>query len=578
VCDRAKRACDDHAFAVRIAAAARTQAFEGFLKDWYAAPLWGGLAERCPDLLQRILWKRRMTCPQHAIRALLGMSLARQTDLWPGPADSSGDSPFWYAHGSLDLKFAALAEKLKPCANVRAFPGVGHAVVEECPSDVSALCLEIMGHAKQKQPVASGAKDPTVFRVIAGWTESIKLLLKAPLMLSRGDLIPQRCGVLVIIRVQVSSGHCCTGCGEISPLPLFHKESLTEAQTQLEAVLQAWASSPPVVPLAVARLNGAMKSWLFQHCPCGNALLPSVCCGLEMALLHALGRADGRPHLAAAATTSRGWTFSSSISINSLVAREEELGASCRGPTVVKVKVGKDPAEDAWRTNSLADLLQQQRGSDARIRLDANQAWTVDEAVNFINNLTEVSIACIEYLEEPTHWEGDSAKMMNDWEEVSKKTCRRMKLAVDESLSEGKISLSRLADCNAPIAALILKPALQGLENTMELAEWARIRGIQPVLSSAFESGVALCHFAILAGAMTWDATGLAHGNSACHGLGTFTRMAEDVLCPPFADLVRSWHGKGWYVDVLRCQESLDRTVDALLDARSQVEGNSIGP
>jgi len=243
---------------------------------------------------------------------------------------------------------------------------------------------------------------------------------------------------------------------------------------------------------------------------------------------------------------------------------------------VVKVKVGKDPAEDAQRTNSLADLLQRQRGFDARVRLDANQAWTVDEAVNFISNLSEVAVACIEYLEEPTQWEGDPSKMMSDWEEVSKKTCHRMKLAVDESLTEGKISLSGLADCNAPIAALILKPALQGLENTMELAEWALARGIQPVLSSAFESGVAMCHFAILAGSMTGGATSLAHGISACHGLGTFTRLAEDVLNPPFADLVRSWHGKGWHVDVLRCQEALDSTADALLFARSQVEGNSM--
>merc|ERR1712008_100115 len=206
-------------------------------------------------------------------------------------------------------------------------------------------------------------------------------------------------------------------------------------------------------------------------------------------------------------------------------------------------------------------------------RLDANQAWTVDEAVNFINNLSEVAVACIEYLEEPTHWEGDTSKMMKDWEAVSKKTCHRMKLAVDESLTEGKVSLSQLADCNAPIAALILKPALQGLEKTMELAEWSRARGIQPVLSSAFESGVAMCHFAILAGAMTWDAT---NGISGCHGLGTFTRLAEDVLNPPFADLVRSWHGKGWHVDVLSCQEALDSTADALFFARSQVEGDNL--
>ena len=49
------------------------------------------------------------------------------------------------------------------------------------------------------------------------------------------------------------------------------------------------------------------------------------------------------------------------------------------------------------------------------------------------------------------------------------------------------------------------------------------------MLSSAFESGVALCHFALLAATL---------GADVAHGLGTFTRLAEDVLQPPFADLV----------------------------------------
>ena len=63
------------------------------------------------------------------------------------------------------------------------------------------------------------------------------------------------------------------------------------------------------------------------------------------------------------------------------------------------------------------------------------------------------------------------------------------------------------------------------------------------MLSSAFESGVALCHFALLAATLSCD---------VAHGLGTFTRLAEDVLQPPFADLIAK---RGWRVSTRSCQK-----------------------
>lgn len=204
-------------------------------------------------------------------------------------------------------------------------------------------------------------------------------------------------------------------------------------------------------------------------------------------------------------------------------------------------------------------------GAQARLRLDANQAWAVPDAVSFVENLSERALSLTEYWEEPVA----PGSLVADWERLSEQTGGRVRLAADESLTEGSVSTEDLAACGAPVAALILKPALQGLERTLELAAWAAAHGARPVLSSAFESGVALCHFSILAASMVPQPWLPETGVSACHGLGTFTHLAEDVLSPPFADLVYNRHGSGWGADLLRCQDALDRTVDALVSARA---------
>eukprot|EP00928_Gymnodinium_smaydae_P094990 TRINITY_DN8085_c0_g1_i1.p2 TRINITY_DN8085_c0_g1~~TRINITY_DN8085_c0_g1_i1.p2 ORF type:complete len:160 (+),score=27.48 TRINITY_DN8085_c0_g1_i1:225-704(+) len=143
-------------------------------------------------------------------------------------------------------------------------------------------------------------------------------------------------------------------------------------------------------------------------------------------------------------------------------------------------------------------------------------------------------------------------------------TSCRVRFAVDETLTETTLCLDQLKETKAPIAAIVLKPALQGFEKTFRFGAWALKHGMKPVLSSAFESGVALCHFAILAANLSIRAD----GGFESHGLGTFTRLAEDTLDPPFADLVRSGGPCGWRVNVLSCQDALDRSVDDLIDAR----------
>jgi L-fuconate dehydratase len=96
--------------------------------------------------------------------------------------------------------------------------------------------------------------------------------------------------------------------------------------------------------------------------------------------------AEGFP----AYTTSAGWL---GYSEDSLPERAREALAA--GFTHLKMKVGGDPAADLRRARILRETI----GSDARLSLDANQAWGVTQAIDSIRALSEVDPW---WIEEPT--------------------------------------------------------------------------------------------------------------------------------------------------------------------------------
>lgn len=93
----------------------------------------------------------------------------------------------------------------------------------------------------------------------------------------------------------------------------------------------------------------------------------------------------------AAYTTTPGW----------LGYDDEKLVRLCTeavadGFTTIKLKVGADPAEDRRRLALSRDAV----GPDINIAVDANQFWSVPEAVSAIENLREFDLR---WVEEPTH-------------------------------------------------------------------------------------------------------------------------------------------------------------------------------
>jgi hypothetical protein len=267
-----------------------------------------------------------------------------------------------------------------------------------------------------------------------------------------------------------------------------------------------------------------------------------------------------------------------------------------------KVKVaGTDPVEDAKR---ICRLLIGCTSLGLRLRLDANQAWNVAQAGVFCVHLRQQWLAS-RATDRAADCEADREA---DWPPDALEFCEEplgpsletslpglhaaygLRHALDESVLPAAVQLvsptrlraasqgaseegheegarddvhggggggealealrSRLSHVSC--AAIVLKPTiLGGMEVSARLAAEASAVGKCVVLTSAFESGVALAHVAMLAAVVG--------GASTAHGLSTFERLQSDVLHPSFEAAVI-----GDLVDVSKLQAALDATADAL--------------
>jgi O-succinylbenzoate synthase len=153
-------------------------------------------------------------------------------------------------------------------------------------------------------------------------------------------------------------------------------------------------------------------------------------------------------------------------------------------------------------------------GDKAELRLDANQSLELEQAVKFGRALPPGSVT---YIEEPLN----NASLIPDFHART-----GIRSALDESLWQQPELLGLLP--SSSIGALILKPnRIGGIMKSLDLAAIAYRMGIPAVLSSAFETGISLGFYALMAAVS-------APSPAAC-GLDTASFLANDLLDIPFA-------------------------------------------
>jgi o-succinylbenzoate synthase len=223
------------------------------------------------------------------------------------------------------------------------------------------------------------------------------------------------------------------------------------------------------------------------------------------------------PWLAAAVEAAReGWPspVRDRVPVNAIVpaVSPEDAYALVRasGCGAAKVKVADAPgalAADVERVAAVRDAL----GPSGAVRVDANAAWEVGEAVTAIRALDRAA-GGLEYVEQPCPTIAELAAVRRRVD---------VRIAADESIRRAEDPL-RVAVAEAADVAVLKCAPLGGVRRALAVAEAC---GLPCVVSSALQTSVGLAAEIALAGA-------LPELPFAC-GLGTGALFTADVVAHP---------------------------------------------
>jgi len=298
------------------------------------------------------------------------------------------------------------------------------------------------------------------------------------------------------------------GWGEAAPLPGFGTEDMKAAEKAL-AGLKSYVERavPPESPSGV--------DLLLSRALHGSPPVPAARHGVETALLDLLAVRTAVP-LARLFHDKPAEEVECNATLGLLSpeqAARAAAGAVAAGYKTIKLKAGTDdPRTDLTRLSMVRESV----GRGVRLRVDANGSWSPEQALERLVSWQELGL---EYVEQPLA-RGREEELL----ELARSSC--VPLAADESASDPQ-SVARLLNGDKPsIAVLVLKPmALGGLWPTWELAEKARQRGVDVVVTTMLEGAVGRMAALHLAAAIQG---GLPVERRRACGLATGQMLAQD--------------------------------------------------
>lgn len=288
--------------------------------------------------------------------------------------------------------------------------------------------------------------------------------------------------------VELMSDGGVAGWGEAAPLPGFSGESLEEVTGQLRGLADEVAGC--VITDEWSGLIG---------------LAPSARFGFELALWNLRAASSGKMLPELFSSRPRATVFINALISSPDHAFEEARRLRSAGYEAVKLKVGSRSVEEEVE---LVRVVCEALGDAVELRLDANRAWSLDEAGRFARATADLDL---EYVEEPL---AEPARMPLLAERYG------LPVALDESLV---LMEPEELEEHAYARAVVLKPTLLGgVSRTLRLARAASRLGMRTVISSSYETGVGTSALVALAAGV----------GEAPAGLDTYRRLAADVLRP----------------------------------------------
>lgn len=357
-------------------------------------------------------------------------------------------------------------------------------------------------------------------KLIGAAITELRMRLAAPLSTPRGNLRERKGFVLTLTS---ESG---AGVGEASPAYWVGGEPLTQARRSLDRIVRRVAGHPDSDDLRELLAGRGRRGGPIDHAE----LSPAAACALDTALLDLIARQRG-----VAVASLLGGQAQARLPVCALIAgataealAQRAEAAVARGFRVLKIKVGGGPIDDDLkRINAAGRRL----GPAVSLRLDANRAWTLADA---IRALAKFSRFPIEYVEEPL-----ASPTPHKLAELRATT--RLALALDESITDPD-ALAEYAARQA-LDVVVLKAArLGGPTGGLQIARLAAAAGIKTAVTDSIESAVGTSTALHLAAALPrpYLAAGLGglslladHGCGRAHRLSPWLRPRGPGLGVP---------------------------------------------
>lgn len=305
----------------------------------------------------------------------------------------------------------------------------------------------------------------------------------------------------VIVQLTTDTG--VVGLGEASPLPRDGEGVLQEVLAILVSAKTALIGKRVDEIEANLRWSGRDR--------CAAA---AVCCALDTAVCDVMAKVAGIT--VAELLTSH---MCHSVAVNATIgaastaeACKAALQARAAGFACVKLKVGitQDMEEEYQRVATVRAAL----GPQIQLRLDANGAWSVEQAIRTIRVLERYDL---EFVEQPVR-PGDVESLRRVREAV------RTPIAADEDITD-----LNAAQCVLNLGAaqiLVLKPmVVGGLRPARRIVERAQAAGAAVVVTTTLDAGVGAAAALHLAATLPPD-------SPAC-GLATGDLLVSDLLVRP---------------------------------------------
>lgn len=279
--------------------------------------------------------------------------------------------------------------------------------------------------------------------------QRVALRLRTPLRTAFGTLHERE---VLTLRLRGEDG--VEGFGEAAPLEPYDGVPLDAVRAALEDCLALLQAS-----------DGHARDDLLRAC-WAAAVLPQAVAAVDLALWDLAGRRAGAP-----VWRLLGATDGHDVELNATIGAEDRAGAAAQaaqaveaGFGCVKVKVGV--GDDAGRVAAVRAAI----GPGARLRLDANGAWSPEEA---LAHLRVLEPAQIELCEEPVHGVGELG-----WVRDS----TSVPIAMDETAA-----LPGALDSGATDYVCLKISRCGGITGLIDAARAARAAGAEVYLASSYD-------------------------------------------------------------------------------------------